>query len=320
MPSPRLGLVLFAAWVVLLAATPLFAENYMVRIAVTIAMYSALALSWNVIGGFTGYPSFATVAFFGVGAYVGGIAQSHGVPMVAAWVLATVAVAAFAAALGAILLRLKGHYFAIGTIALVEVCRLAISSWPDVTGGGNGLNVPLLRWSPDEVTSFFLLVMIFLALCTFAMNFVLDRHRLGFGLRCIRQNEDAANMVGIDTTLYKVIAFTLSALFCGTVGAAYASWVGYIDPTDSFNIILTLKVPVMVMLGGAGTVLGPVLGATVFVLLEEFFWANFLNWNRAILGGVIVFLIFFLPGGLLHIPYRRVFSRLRRLVGVESPA
>jgi branched-chain amino acid transport system permease protein len=127
-------------------------------------------------------------------------------------------------------------------------------------------------------------------------------------------------MVGIDTTLYKVIAFTLSALFCGTVGAAYASWVGYIDPTDSFNIILTLKVPVMVMLGGTGTVLGPVLGATVFVLLEEFFWANFLNWNRAILGGVIVFLIFFLPGGLLHIPYRRVFSRLRRLVGVESPA
>jgi branched-chain amino acid transport system permease protein len=320
MPSSRLGLVLFAAWVVLLASTPLYAENYMVRIAVTTAMYSALALSWNVIGGFTGYPSFATVAFFGVGAYVGGIAQSHGVPMVAAWVLATVAVAAFAAALGAILLRLKGHYFAIGTIALVEVCRLAISSWPDVTGGGNGLNVPLLRWSPDEVTSFFLFVMIFLALCTFAMNFVLDRHRLGFGLRCIRQNEDAANMVGIDTTLYKVIAFTLSALFCGTVGAAYASWVGYIDPTDSFNIILTLKVPVMVMLGGTGTVLGPVLGATVFVLLEEFFWANFLNWNRAILGGVIVFLIFFLPGGLLHIPYRRVFSRLRRLVGVESPA
>ena len=320
MPSPRLGLVLFAAWVVLLASTPLYAENYMVRIAVTIAMYSALAFSWNVIGGFTGYPSFATVAFFGVGAYVGGIAQSHGVPMVAAWVLATVAVAAFATALGAILLRLKGHYFAIGTIALVEVCRLAISSWPDVTGGGNGLNVPLLRWSPDEVTSFFLFVMIFLALCTFAMNFVLDRHRLGFGLRCIRQNEDAANMVGIDTTLYKVIAFTLSALFCGTVGAAYASWVGYIDPTDSFNIILTLKVPVMVMLGGAGTVLGPVLGATVFVLLEEFFWANFLNWNRAILGGVIVFLIFFLPGGLLHISHRRVLARLRRLVRVESPA
>jgi branched-chain amino acid transport system permease protein len=292
----------------------------MVRIAVMIAMYSALAFSWNIIGGFTGYPSFATVAFFGVGAYVGGIAQSRGVPMVVAWVLATVAVAAFAAALGAILLRLKGHYFAIGTIAVVEVCRLVISSWSSLTGGGNGLNIPLLRWSPDAVTSLFLLVMILLAMCTFAMNFALDRHRLGFGLRCIRQNEEAANMVGIDVTLYKVIAFTLSALFCGTAGAAYASWVGYIDPTDSFNIVLTLKVPVMVMLGGAGTLLGPVLGASAFVLLEEFFWANFLNWNRAILGGVIVFLIFFLPGGLLHIPYRRFAGRLRRLVRAEATA
>lgn len=318
--TSRIGFVLFALWVVILATTPLYAENYIVRTAVMIAMYTALAYSWNIIGGFTGYPSFATVAFFGIGCYVGGIAQRNGVPMVVAWVLATIVVGAFAATLGAILLRLKGHYFAIGSIAVVEVCRLLISSWRSVTGGGDGLNIPILRWSPNEVVAFFLMVMLVLMLITFAMNVFVDRHRLGFGLRCIRQNEDAANMTGINTTLYKVIGFTLSALFCGTVGAAYASWVGYIDPTDSFQILLTIKVPVMVLLGGAGTVLGPALGSGAFVILEEIFWANFLDWNRAILGGIIVFLIFFLPGGLLKLSYRAMLTRLRGRESAGAPA
>ncbi|TVQ55341.1 MAG: branched-chain amino acid ABC transporter permease [Rhodobacteraceae bacterium] len=316
----RLGLALFAGWVVILATTPLFAENYIVRTAIMIAMYSALALSWNIIGGFTGYPSFATVAFFGVGCYVGGIAQRAGVPMALAWAIATVAVGAMAAALGAIILRLKGHYFAIGSIAIVEVCRLVISSWRSVTGGGDGLNVPLLRWHPDAVAQFFLLVMIGIMLAAFVMNALVDRHRLGFGLKCIRQNEDAADMVGVDTTRYKIVGFTLSALLCGTVGAAYASWVGYIDPTDSFQILMTVKVPVMALMGGAGTVLGPALGAAAFVILEEIFWANFLEWNRAILGAIIVALIFFLPGGLLNISWRRAARRLRGRESAEAPA
>lgn len=316
----RLGLLLFIGWVLVLAATPFYGDNYIVRTAVMIAMFSVLAFSWNIIGGFTGYPSFATVAFFGIGCYVGGIAQRAGVPMVVAWVLATIFVAAFAAVLGAIVLRLKGHYFAIGSIAVVELCRLVISSWRDVTGGGDGLNIPILRWAPNEVATFFLLVMIALMLITFVMNVLVDRHRLGFGLRCIRQNEDAANMVGVNTTLYKVIAFTLSALFCGTAGAIYASWVGYIDPTDSFSILITVKVPVMVLLGGAGTVLGPALGAAAFVVMEELFWANFLNWNRAILGGIIVFLIFFLPGGLLNISYKRMMRRLTARDRAEAAA
>ena len=150
------------------------------------------------------------------------------------------------------------------------------------------------------------LVMILIMVAVFLVTIVVDRSRLGFGLRCIQQNEDAANMVGVNTTRYKVIAYTLSALFCGTVGAAYASWTGYIDPSDSFSIIMTIKVPVMCLLGGPGTVLGPVVGTAVFTLLEEVFWANFLDYNRAILGAVIVVLIFFLPGGLLALSYRDV--------------
>jgi branched-chain amino acid transport system permease protein len=192
---------------------------------------------------------------------------------------------------------------------LVEVTRLVVSSWGSLTGGGDGLNVPLVQGSPTAVAVTFLVVMIVIMTVVFVVTVIVDRHRLGFGLRCIQQNEDAADMVGIDTTRYKVIAFTLSALFCGTVGAAYASWTGYIDPTDSFSILMSIKVPVMCLLGGAGTILGPLVGAATFMILEEVLWANFLDYNRAILGLVTVLLILFLPGGLLRIDYRALMAR-----------
>jgi branched-chain amino acid transport system permease protein len=308
----RWGYVLLALWVAALASTPLWAGNYIIRLATTVAMASALTLSWNFIGGFTGYPSFATAAFFGLGSYVGALSQIAGMPMVFAWVIATLFVSIFAAALGGIILRLRGHYFAIGSIGIVEVLRLIIASWGSLTGGGDGLNVPFLGGGPDAIARAFLAAMIVIMLCAIATTLAVEHSRLGFGLRCIQQNEDAADMVGINTTLYKVAAFALSALFCATVGAAYASWVGYIDPNESFSIILTIKVPVMCLLGGAGTLFGPIVGAAAFTLLEEFFWINFLDYNRAILGGVIVILIFFLPGGLWHLPYRELLAHFGR--------
>ena len=311
----------FAVWLILLASTPLWASNYIVRLAITIAMFTALTLSWNFIGGFAGYPSFSTAAFFGLGCYAGALAQRAGVPMVLAWAIATLFVGTFAAALGAIILRLRGHYFAIGSIGVVEVVRLVVSSWGILTGGGDGLNLPLLSGGPNAVARIFLLVMILIMLAAFLATVVVDRSRLGFGLRCIQQNEDAANMVGVNTTRYKIIAYTLSALFCGTVGAAYASWTGYIDPTESFSILMSIKIPVMCLLGGPGSVLGPVIGTAAFTLLEEVFWANFLDYNRAILGAVIVILIFFLPGGLLAISYRDIAGRVAKLsVWRKAPA
>jgi branched-chain amino acid transport system permease protein len=302
--------ILFALWIMALISTPLWAGNYVVRLAITIAMFSALTLSWNFIGGFTGYPSFSTAAFFGLGSYAGALSQNAGVPMLIAWLVATIFVGVFAAALGGIILRLKGHYFAIGSIGIVEVTRLVIASWGSLTGGGDGLNVPFVAGGPDVVARTFLAAMVAIMLVVFAVTVAVDRSRFGFGLRCIQQNEDAADMVGVDTTRYKIAAFTLSALFCGTIGAAYASWTGYIDPNESFSVIMTIKVPVMCLLGGAGTVFGPLVGAAAFILLEEFFWANFLDYNRAILGVVIVILIFFLPGGLLNMPYRQMLSRI----------
>ena len=301
----RLPYVLFALWVLALAASPFLASNYIVKIATFLAMYAALALSWNFIGGYAGYPSFSTAAFFGLGAYSGALMQNAGVWVGAAWAGAAIVVTVFAALLGFAILRMRGHYFAIASIALVEVLMLIASTFADFTGGGEGLNVKIMAGGPNYIGRVFLYTMLCIMLAAFIATVLVDRGRLGFGLRCIQQNEDAADMVGVDVTRYKTAAFALSAVFCGAIGAAYASWVAYISPVDSFSILLTLKVPVMVLLGGPGTVFGPVIGSAAFVLMEETIWAKFLDYHQAILGVVIVLLIFFLPGGLLRLFSRR---------------
>jgi branched-chain amino acid transport system permease protein len=305
MSGSRAGYVLFGLWVLLLAATPFIASNYFVKIATFLAMYAALALSWNFIGGFTGYPSFSTAAFFGLGAYTGALMQNAGAWVGFAWLGGALVVAVFAALLGFAILRLRGHYFAIASIALGDVLMLIASIWAGVTGGGEGLNVKIMAGGPDFIGRVFLYTMLGIMLAAFATTVLVSRSSLGFGLRCIQQNEDAADMVGVDVTRYKATAFTLSAVFCGAVGAAYASWVAYISPSDSFSILLTLKVPVMVLLGGPGTVLGPIVGSAAFVMLEETIWAKYLDYHQAVLGIVIVLLIFFLPGGLLRFFNRR---------------
>lgn len=298
------GHLLFMLALAALIAVPLVADNYIVRLCTFLFMYAALALSWNFIGGYAGYPSFSTAAFFGLGAYAGAVIQNTGTWLPLSWLGATLVVAAFAAMAGFAILRMKGHYFAIGSIAMVEILRQFSLTWTSLTGGGEGLNVRILEGGPDYAGRVFLFSMMAIMVLAFITTVIVDRTSLGFALRCIKQNEDAANMVGIDVTSRKTAAFTLSALFCGTAGAVYASWTAYIDPSDAFSVLLTLRVPVMVLLGGPGTVFGPVVGAWLFVTLEELIWAEFLEYNRAILGAVMVLLIFALPGGLLraHLP------------------
>jgi branched-chain amino acid transport system permease protein len=303
--SQKTAYILFGIWVGLLALSPWIANNYIVKISTFLAMYAAIALSWNFIGGYAGYPSFATAAFVGLGAYAGAILQNAGVPMVIAWLMAAVVVVIFAAGVGRIILKMKGHYFAIGSIALVDVLSHTASSWASLTGGGEGLNVKILSGGPDFAGMVFLYTMLIIMLLAFVTTVIVDRSRLGFGLRCIQQNEDAADMLGVNVMRYKVIAFVLSGVFCGMIGAAYASWGAYISPIDSFSILLTLKAAVMVLLGGPGTVFGPIVGSAALVIFEEAIWSQFLDLHQGILGLVIVLLIFFLPNGLLKINWRR---------------
>jgi branched-chain amino acid transport system permease protein len=288
-----------------LVALPFLGDNYLIRLATVMAMYAVLALSWNFVGGMTGYPSFATAAFFGLGAYVSGILQGQGAPLLAAWALAGAAAALFAAGLGVVLLRLRGHYFAIASLVVGEVLRELTNSWTGLTGGGMGLNLPILRIGVTAQARLFYAAMVVLALATLGATVLVARGRLGFGFRAIQQNETAAGMLGLNTTLYKTAAFTVSAVFAGAAGGVYASWVSYIEPADVYDVLLSVKPIVMALLGGAGTVLGPVLGAVVFLALEELVWRRFLYIHAGLLGLIIVVLIYVLPRGLLAVRGRR---------------
>jgi branched-chain amino acid transport system permease protein len=285
-------------------------DNYQLQVFTTLAMLCVLCWGWNIVGGYMGYPSLATITFFGVGAYADGIAQSQGLPIGLAWLCAAAAGAVQAVLLGVALLRLKGHYFAIGTIATVEVCREVSNNWSALTGGAVGLNIPIHAGSPDFVGRFFFLVMLALALVAFLMTILVDCSRFGFGLRCIRQNEQAASMVGIDVFNYKVGAFVLSGVLSSTAGGVYASMVAFIEPKDAFNLIMTIEIPVMVMLGGMGTVFGPLIGGIFYVLLKEFVWAYFINWHSGILGLIIVMVIYFLPRGACGLSWSELFRKI----------
>jgi branched-chain amino acid transport system permease protein len=290
--------LLLVAAALLILVLPTIVDNYVLRVATTMLMYSALALGWNFIGGFAGYPSFATAAFFGLGAYASGVLQTTGVPMVAAWVLAGAMVALFAAALGRAILHLRGHYFAIASLVVAEVLREITNSATDLTGGGMGLNLPVLSTDVTTQARLFYYAMFVVAATALATTALVARNRLGFGLRCIQQNEDAAIVLGINTRQYKIAAFTLSAVFPGLCGGIYASWVNYIDPTDVYDVLLSVKPIVMVLLGGAGTVLGAVYGAFLFLLMEELVWRNLLEFHAGLLGIIVVCLVLFLPHGL----------------------
>lgn len=292
--------ILILPFLVATVATALLgqADAYIIRLATIFGMYASLALAWNIIGGFAGYPSFATAAFFGLGAYVTAVAQSKGAPLLLGVALSGMAAALFAGLLGSAILHLRGKYFAIASLVIAEVLRELTNSWIDVTGGGMGINLPLVKAGWLTLPQFYLAAMLTLAAAAMSLCIWLNRSRLGVALRCIAQNEDAAQIIGVDTRRAKTWAFVLSSLIIGLVGGVYASWVTYIDPTDVYDGALSVKPILMALLGGVGTVFGPLLGALTYLALEELLWRNILSFHAGLLGLMVVVLVLFLPGGL----------------------
>lgn len=296
-----------ANWVLLVvvaavATLPLFGGSYALRLGTIASMYAVLALSWNIVGGFAGYPSFATAAFFGFGAYTGGVLMNMKLPLPFAVLIAALAAFVVAALLGAVLLRLRGHYFAIASLSLVEVFRELVNNATGLTGGGMGLNIPLVAGSGVMAdATFFFYAMWGVLLATALMVIAVSASKLGFGLACIRQNETAANMVGLNATLYKSLAFGLSACSVSAAGGIYAAWVHYIDPSDVFDILYSVKPIVMALIGGLGSPVGMVFGAFLYLGLEEVVWRNYVQVHSGVLGVLIVMLLLFLPNGLVSL-------------------
>ena len=291
------ALLLLAA----LAAYPVFGTGYGVRSMQQIFMWIALAGSWNLISGLTGYVSFGHVAFFGAGAYAGAIlVAGAGWP----WPLAALAGGAAAIVLAVVIgypcLRLKGPYFAIAMLGLNEVLRALVSYFEGLTGGGNGLSLPTLDAS---VPIYY--VMGVLAVAVTAMAWLIVTSRFGLRLMTIREDEVAAEAMGIDTFHHKLAALLLSAVGPGVAGALMARDQGYIEPVSVFPLAITVTMIVMALFGGKGTVFGPVLGAVVLFVAQEIVWASYPYFHPLLFGAIIVAVVLLMPRGVLGLLQQR---------------
>ena len=286
-----------------LAVYPAFGSGYGVRAMLQIFMWIALAGSWNLISGLTGYVSFGHVAFFGAGAYTGAILVTKaGWPWLTAALAGGVGACAVALVIGYPCLRLKGPYFAIAMLGLNEVLRALVSYFEGLTGGGSGLSLPTLH-----ATIPIYYAMALTAAAVTLLTYLIITSRFGLRLMTIREDEVAAEAMGIDTARHKLYAFLLSAAGPGIAGGLAARDQGYIEPISVFPLATTITMIVMVLFGGKGTVWGPVLGAVVLFVSQELVWARFPYLHQLLFGAIIVAVVLLMPRGilgLLQLKYR----------------
>lgn len=292
-----LGLVVLLGLVLL--AMPWILSAYWIRVFTIVFMFAALAQSLNIIAGFTGYADFGNGVYFGIGAYATGFLMQRDLPPPLAVLTGALVAVLVAALLGLPILRLRGHYFAIATIGVMEGVRELVTNM-GFLGGGQGLNVPIVRMSPAQFTILMYFLMMALMVAYTALVWAISRSSLGYGLRAIKGDEQAAAVMGIDTTRYKIAAWCLSAACTATVGGVYAILNGFIEPSVAFDVVRGTEYFMMMLLGGAGTVFGPLLGAFILQLIGNVVWSQFLHGHLAILGIVIVLITLFLPGGLVN--------------------
>lgn len=284
-----------------LSLMPFFVTGYITTLTIQIFMWITLAASWNLISGLTGYVSFGHVAFWGTGAYTAAILISkagwHWLP---AGLAGSVTAAALALVIGYPCLRLKGPYFAISMLGLNEVVRALVSYFESFTGGGDGLSLrPTLSIQP-----------IYYAMGGLALGVVVVTYRIltsRFGLRLlsIREDELAAEAMGMNTARLKLYAFLLSAAFPGIAGGFYAFYASHIEPVGTFQLLYTITMIIMCLFGGRGTVLGPVIGATSLSIFQELVWARFLFVHQAIFGALIIGVVLLMPRGILGLLHQR---------------
>jgi branched-chain amino acid transport system permease protein len=290
------------------------------RTVSTVLMFVAVASAWNLVGGLTGYACFGQVGFFGLGGYATAVLMAHS--HLAFWVampLSALLAGGFAAAVGAPLLRLKGHYFAVATLGVAEGLREVVVNVPSLTGGGAGITIPSVSSAAPTLwlgNDGFYVLFLLLAGAVVAVSLAVSRSRSGYALRAIHQDEDAAGAMGVNTTIAKTAVFAGSAALTGAVGAAYAFQQVTIFPERLFDVDITVLMVVMVVLGGAGTVVGPVIGAVVVAYASEWLRQQYTTVHTFLLGTLIILAVVLLPQGFTS--YARDAARTRRFSLLEN--
>jgi len=287
-------------------------SSYLMHILVLVIIYSMVGMAWNLLGGYCGQVSFGHAAYFGMGAYTAGLLYYH-FGLSAWWgLLVSIPVLTVSSlVIGFICLRLRGPYFALATLAMGEVLRVVAENLVKLTGGDVGILIRERTW---VVKIWYYYIILLFAIGTFFLVKKVIESKLGYYFVSIREDQDAANSLGINPTLYKTIALCLSGALTGIAGAFYTNYMGYIDPKIVFNLhdisIVTIMV---VMVGGVATYWGPAIGAIIMVFLAEIIRSTpgLGTAHQTLFGVLLIFIIIFLPNGIVG-DYRK----LIRLFGV----
>ena len=308
----------WAVAAVALALVPLWVQSpYALHIFILLFLAIALGESWNIIGGFAGQYSVGHSAWYGLGAYGAFILLQR--KAIAPWFGVWVAIAAaviIAVAVGWITFRLRGPYFVLASIAVAEIIRLAALNWKELTNGAEGIlaaDVPPLRLGGTVITDWNSKIPYFymglgMALFCIAVNFLVKRSKLGYYLQAIREDQDAAHSLGIPLTLSKNTGLAISAACTALAGGFAALYIGFIEPQGVFGIEVSIQMVLTCIIGGIGTVAGPVIGAVVVVLLSEALRASLSSAHLLVYGVLVIIVILTMPDGFVGF----IAHRLRR--------
>ena len=298
--SPWTALIVVAA--VFIALYPVFSDDLYYQNMIILSLVFAIgAVGLNIITGYAGYVSLGQGAFLGLGAYTTAILSTKVGASPFVWVpvagLVTGIVAAF---LGVVAMRARGHSFVILTIAFLFLVQLVATNWKQLTNGTAGLTLPLPLWDPAYANWPFYYALLGLLVASLVMAWWIRRVKFGMGLIAIREDEDKAATVGVNTRAYKLLGFVASAVFVGMAGAVYGYYLTFIDPAGMFNILLSVQIILSLLLGGRATLWGPVLGAFIIEPLNEITNNEFGgNTRLLIFGGLLALVVLFLPRGII---------------------
>ena len=268
----------------------------------TVFMYIVLTQAWNILGGYGGYLNFGMVTYFGIGAYTTALLYEffHLSPFLSA-PLAGIAGAASGLLIGIPTLRLRGAYFAVVTMIITFATQIAVFTVP-FTQGAMGIYLPQLDFSPRGIEQLFYFIFLGLAAATTALIYAIEHSNFGWALVAIREDEDAAEVVGIHTTEVKWSANALAAFLTGLVGGIYAQRVYYIEPTSTFTLDTSLNVVLMAVIGGVASWQGPLIGTSVVLLVAQWLRTTVTSEaNRVIFSLVVILIALFVPRGIMGV-------------------
>jgi len=310
---PVLAVALMVAAAVVLAFGPLVLPSFYVRVGQLMLYSAGLGVAWAILGGFAGYASFGHAAFIGVGAFAAGLVEERfsGLPTPLLLPLGLVAGGAGCAILSAVIaypiLRLRGTFFAIAMLGVSHVCA-EVTNNIDFFQGSLGLNFPPIAPASMDPAIFFYELYLVAGLAVLLIAWKIRYSRFGAGLLSIREDEDTARMLGVPTERYKRLAFVVSAVLTGLLGVIYGHSLGYITTESVYRDDTNLSLIVYSLLGGMGTLFGPVIGAFALVFVTQVVLGRLLDFHLFATGLMLVLLILMAPGGVLGLLKRKAAS------------